>query len=95
MILRASLSGVLVKKDYIIRDGHFIMIDRYILTLTVLGHFVSKYWGGGGGGLGGPFGPIAAKFGTDLSNCAKRKTSVLFFSKTAHFISYNLCKLYA
>ena len=57
---------------------------------------------GGGGGLGGPLqmsapkGPIAAKYGTHLRNCAKRKTLALFFSKIAHFISYdNLCKLYA
>ena len=43
-----------------------------------------------------PKGPIAAKFGTHLRNCAKRKISVLFFFKTAYFISYdNLCKLYA
>ena len=60
-------------------------------TMIILG-------GGGGGSSEAPFRsrPLAAKFGTRLKNCAERNTSVLFLSKTAHFICYdNLCKLYA
>ena len=79
--------------DDLYRPETFQKLEKNPLTLTVLGYFAPwKYWGGGGGGA-----KIAAKFGTHLRNCAKRKTSVLFFfSKIANFISYdNLCKLYA
>ena len=53
-----------------------------IVPLTVLGYFVLwKYWGEGGASEA-PLqisAPKAAKLGTRLRNCAKRKASVLFF----------------
>ena len=75
---------------------------NFVLNPKCTGLFCTMIILGGGGALEAPLqisapkGPIAAKFGTHLRNCAKSKTSVLFFSKTAYFISYdNLCKLYA
>ena len=71
------------------------------LTLTTGAILYHENTGGGGGASEAPsdLGPKRDRSPQNLARtsefCAKRKTLVLFFSKTANFISYNLCKLYA